>query len=70
MTLDKIIYQMELCRNTLSMIENRVQVSEGRLAEMMEFIKNQDLNYQPKVTSTLLSNSPLKNAPDAPRPVT
>ena len=43
--LDKVIYQLDLCRNTLSLLETRITVNEHRLSEVVDFIKTEDINY-------------------------
>lgn len=44
-TLDKLIYQLDLCRNTLSLLENRITINESRLTEVVDYIKTEDFNY-------------------------
>jgi hypothetical protein len=44
-TLDKLIYQLDLCRNTLVLLENRMSINEGKLSEVVEYIKNEDISY-------------------------
>ena len=44
-TLDKLIYQLDLCRNTLSLLENRITINEGRLHDVVDYIKTEDFNY-------------------------
>ena len=38
-TLDKLIYQLDLCRNTLGLLENRIGINESRLHEVVNFRK-------------------------------
>lgn len=44
-TLDKLIYQLDLCRNTLGLLENRITINETRLHEVVDYIKTEDFNY-------------------------
>ena len=48
MCLDKIIYQLDLCRNTLGLIEKRISNSENSLLGVVEFIKHEDITYVSK----------------------
>ena len=43
--LDKLIYQLDLCRNTLSLLENRITNNENRLLEVVDYIKDEDISY-------------------------
>ena len=52
-TLDKLVYQLDLCRNTLSLLENRLTINESRLHEVVDFIKVEDFNYVSFVLITL-----------------
>ena len=49
--LDKVMYQLDLCKNTLGLLEKRISTSESNLQSVMEFIRNEDINY---VSSTVL----------------
>ncbi len=44
-TLDKLIYQLDLCRNTLNLLETRMTMNENRLKEVVDFVKNEDINF-------------------------
>lgn len=44
-TLDKLIYQLDLCRNTLTLLENRITINESRLSEVVDYIKAEDFSY-------------------------
>lgn len=43
--LDKIMYQLDLCKNTLGLLERRITHSESNLSSVMEFIRTEDINY-------------------------
>lgn len=43
--LDKLIYQLDLCRNTVSLLENRITSNENRLHEIVDYIKDEDISY-------------------------
>ena len=43
--LDKLIYQLDLCRNTLGLLENRMSINENRLQEVVDYIKTEDINH-------------------------
>ena len=45
MTLEKIVYQLELVGKTLQMLEQRVIDSEDKLQIVMQFIKSDDIQY-------------------------
>jgi len=45
MTLEKVVYQLELVAKTLQLLEHRVVDSEDKLQTVMNFIKNSDLAY-------------------------
>ena len=51
--LDKVMYQLDLCKNTLGLLEKRISTSESNLQSVMEFIRTEDINY--------VSHSPLSN---------
>ena len=53
-TLDKIVYQLDLCRNTIGLLEQRITTNENKLANVMEFIKSDDLNYVSADESVLI----------------
>lgn len=44
-TIDKMIYQLDLCRNTLSLLENRITINESRLLEVVDYIKTEDFSF-------------------------
>ena len=54
-TLDKLIYQLDLCRNTMVLLENRISINETRLGTVVDYIKNEDISY---VSSIVLILSP------------
>ncbi len=56
-TLDKLIYQLDLCRNTLNLIETRMTMNENRLKEVVDFVKNEDINF---VSDKVLNHSSLE----------
>jgi centriolar protein POC1 len=43
--LDKVIYQLDLCCNTLNLLETRISVNESKLSEVVDYIKTEDINY-------------------------
>jgi hypothetical protein len=43
--LDKLIYQLDLCRNTLSLLEDRISNNENRLYEVVDYIQNENISY-------------------------
>ena len=43
--IDKLIYQLDLCRNTLGLLEQRISKNEYRLLEVVEFIKHETIRY-------------------------
>lgn len=43
--LDKVMYQLDLCKNTLGLLEKRISTSESNLQSVMEFIRTEDINY-------------------------
>ena len=44
-TLDKVMYQLDLCKNTLGLLERRISTSESNLQAVMDFIRTEDINY-------------------------
>jgi centriolar protein POC1 len=44
-TLDKIVYQLDLCRNTIGLLEQRITSNEDKLHGVMDYFKTEDLNY-------------------------
>ena len=56
-TLDKLIYQLDLCRNTLNLLETRMTMNENRLKEVVDFVKNEDINF---VSEKVLNYSALE----------
>ena len=44
-TLDKVMYQLDLCKNTLGLLERRISTSESNLSAVMDFIRTEDINY-------------------------
>jgi hypothetical protein len=45
MTLEKVVYQLELVAKTLQLMEQRVMDSEDKLQMIMTHIKNNDLDF-------------------------
>jgi hypothetical protein len=45
MTLEKVVYQLELVAKTLQLMEQRVADSEDKLQTVMNYIKFSDLEY-------------------------
>ena len=43
--LDKVMYQLDLCKNTLGLLEKRISNSESNLQSCMEFIRTEDMNH-------------------------
>ena len=43
--LDKVMYQLDLCKNTLGLLDKRISNSELNLQAVMEFIRTEDINY-------------------------
>ena len=44
-TLDKVMYQLDLCKNTLGLLERRISTSESNLQSVMDCIRTEDINY-------------------------
>lgn len=53
--IDKLIYQLDLCRNTLGLLEQRISKNEYRLLEVVEFIKHETIRYVSQLSSYLLA---------------
>lgn len=45
LTLEKVVYQLELVAKTLQLMEQRVMNSEDKLQEVMDYIKHNDLDF-------------------------
>jgi hypothetical protein len=45
LTLEKVVYQLELVAKTLQLMETRVMDSEDKLQEIMTYIKYSDLEF-------------------------
>lgn len=62
--LDKIMYQLDLCKNTLGLLEKRISSSESNLHSVMEFIRTEDINYKPHLAQAVVevNDSPEKAA--------
>ena len=56
-TLDKIIYQMDLCKSTLGLLEQRISRNESQLQGVMNYIREEDLNYKPIVAKVTVAES-------------
>ena len=48
-TLDKIVYQLDLCRNTIGLLESRITSNEDKLHSVMDYFKTEDLNFVSKL---------------------
>lgn len=48
-TLDKIFSQVELVSGTLALLDKRLQYSENRMMEVMNYIKDSDVAVRPKL---------------------
>ena len=44
-TLDKIVYQLDLVRGTIGLLEQRISQNENKLGGVMDYIKKEDLDY-------------------------
>ena len=44
-TLDKIVYQLDVCRGTLGLIEKRISNNESKLMDVMNYIRLEDIAY-------------------------
>ena len=55
---------MDLVKRTLGLLEQRISNNESNLKGMMDFIRNEDLNYQPTVAKAVVeeADSPQKAA--------
>ena len=53
-TLDKIVYQLDLCKNTLGLLEQRISNNESKLQGVMNYIREEDLNYKPIVAKVVV----------------
>jgi hypothetical protein len=51
MTLEKVVYQLELVAKTLQLMEQRVMDSEDKLQMIMTHIKNNDLDFEPEIVN-------------------
>lgn len=51
MTFDKIMYQLEMIARTMQLLEQRIVDSEDKLQEVMTYIKNNDITFEPKVVN-------------------
>lgn len=62
--LDKVMYQLDLCKNTLGLLENRISTSESNLQSVMNFIRTEDINYKPHLAQAVVAvnDSPEKAA--------
>lgn len=67
-TLDKIFSQVELVSGTLALLDKRLQFSENKMMEVMDFIKDQDVSHKPRLISGYpqfnLQNNPLFHQAD------
>ena len=55
MTLEKVVYQLELVAKTLQLMEQRVMDSEDKLQMIMTHIKNNDLDFEPEIVNQVLN---------------
>jgi type I site-specific restriction endonuclease len=64
-TLDKIFSQVELVSGTLALLDKRLQFSENRMMEVMNYIKDSDVSHRPRLVpgypSFNLENNPAFN---------
>lgn len=44
-TLEKVMYQLDLVKNTLGLMERRITNSEANLVGVMNYIRQEDINY-------------------------
>lgn len=44
-TLDKIVYQLDLVKSSMGLLEQRITQNESKLVEMMNFIRFEDVRY-------------------------
>jgi hypothetical protein len=49
-TLDKIVYQLDLIKNTVGLLETRITQNENQLSTVMESIKTDDMNFRAPIT--------------------
>lgn len=61
--LDKVMYQLDLCKNTLGLLERRISTSESNLGAVMEFIRTEDINYVSRLLTRPLTQSALETVP-------
>ena len=45
MTLEKIVYQLELCSKSLQLLEMRVMDSENKMQHVTDWIRTSDIEY-------------------------
>ena len=57
--LDKLIYQLDLCRNTVGLLEQRISSNENRLHEIVDYIKNEDISYVSTIESLNVLQRPM-----------
>lgn len=57
--IDKLIYQLDLCRNTLGLLETRIGHNESRLGEVMTYIQQEDINFKPPISRAVVKTSVL-----------
>ena len=57
-TLDKVMYQLDLVKNSLGLLAQRINNNEVQLQSMMEYIRQEDINY---VSGSTHANSTIFN---------
>lgn len=64
-TLDKIVYQLDLIKNTVGLLETRITQNENQLSTVMESIKTDDMNFRAPITkaTVLVDTVANQNAP-------
>jgi hypothetical protein len=48
------MYQLDLVKNSLGLIEQRITTSEKSLQTMMNFIRQEDINYKPVLAKAVV----------------
>lgn len=52
--IDKLVYQIDLCRNTLQLLETRIGANEKCMAEVVDYIQSEDINYKPLISRAVI----------------
>jgi len=64
-TLDKIVYQLDLCRNTIGLLESRITSNEDKLHSVMDYFKTEDLNFRPMIAKATVMVDNVEDPPNS-----